>query len=219
MEIYIDDGTGDDWFFISVPISNVFAVSFDYTLKGHRILQQLLIAKKPFPTDQKPTMEWDTIVLENGQLLRREHVRWLDKGQDDWVNDEIWQTIWQEPLTDELKNKLLAYSNLVRKNANNVAVISGEVADFERLLRSLVAPYAYPKQNWINPSVEVREDNIGGKGMFAIAPIKKGEMVVVWGGEALATDEAKAAKQKGKLVMQWDEDLWTAEDRGDDISY
>jgi len=76
----------------------------------------------------------------------------------------------------------------------------------------------YPKDSWMSSKVEVRESSIG-KGMFAKKPIKSGEAVVVFGGSSCNTQEAKEWEKKGKLVMQWDDDLWTYEDPGNEDTY
>lgn len=76
----------------------------------------------------------------------------------------------------------------------------------------------YPKESWMSSKVEIRESNVG-KGMFAKEAIKEGETVVIFGGETANTQEAKEAEKTGKLVMQWGDDLWTIEDRGDDDTY
>ncbi len=74
-------------------------------------------------------------------------------------------------------------------------------------------------QSWIDPRVEIRESSIGSKGMFATAPISVGEKVVVWNEQYTDAVGAKKAKEEGKLVMQWDENLFSVEDRGDDEAY
>ncbi len=76
----------------------------------------------------------------------------------------------------------------------------------------------YPEKSWINPKLEVRETKIG-KGMFTKEPLKEGEVVVIWGGDAINTEGAKLAEEAGKLVLQWDDDVFSVEDRGDDPSY
>ncbi len=75
------------------------------------------------------------------------------------------------------------------------------------------------KKDWINPKIEIREAFGKGRGMFAINPISKGEKVMIWGGEYVNKKEAEKAKITGKLVMQFDDDLFTIEDRGDDLGY
>lgn len=74
-------------------------------------------------------------------------------------------------------------------------------------------------QTWITPKVKISQSKLGGKGMFAIRDIEEGEKIVVWGGNYVGGDEAVRAKSNGKLVMQWDDDLYSVEDRGDDESY
>lgn len=76
----------------------------------------------------------------------------------------------------------------------------------------------YPKETWISPKIKVRGSKIG-KGMFAEEPIRKGESVVIWGGEYTDTENALKAKETGRVVMQWDDDIWTVEDRGSDDTY
>ena len=76
-----------------------------------------------------------------------------------------------------------------------------------------------PENDWINPKIEIKETQSRGKGMFAISPIAKDEEVVRWGGIFIHKDEAEKAKQEGKLVMQFDEDLYSIEDRGESDAY
>lgn len=76
-----------------------------------------------------------------------------------------------------------------------------------------------PVESWISPKVEIGDSKLGGKGMFAIEAIPAGEKVLVWGGEYVSAAEAEKAKSAGKLVMQWDTDLFSIEDRGEDDAY
>lgn len=76
-----------------------------------------------------------------------------------------------------------------------------------------------PKNDWVTPKVEIREASNKGKGLFAIDLIKIGEDVVVWGGYFINTLDAQKAKEEGKLVMQFDEDLFSVEDRGESDAY
>lgn len=73
--------------------------------------------------------------------------------------------------------------------------------------------------SWITPKVMIISSNISGKGLFAIAEIKRNEKVVMWKGNYFNKKEADKVKCEGKLLMQWDEDLFSVEDRGDDIAY
>lgn len=75
------------------------------------------------------------------------------------------------------------------------------------------------KEDWINPKIETRQVIDKGIGMFAIRPIKKGEKVLIWGGEYINKEQAEKAKSKGKLVIQWDDNLFSTEDAGNDRGY
>ena len=76
-----------------------------------------------------------------------------------------------------------------------------------------------PKESRLNPKIAIRETDSRGKGMFAMEPIKTGEAILVFGGEYVNAEEAKEAERRGKLVMQWDDDLFSVEDRGADPTY
>lgn len=75
------------------------------------------------------------------------------------------------------------------------------------------------EKDWINPKIEIRDASGKGRGMFAVAKIDEGEKVLVWGGEYVNGVEAEKAKAAGKLVVRWDEDLYSIEDRGEDAGY
>lgn len=76
-----------------------------------------------------------------------------------------------------------------------------------------------PKKAWISSKGEIRQSSIDRKGMFTQEPIKKGEKVIIWGGIYVTKTKAMMEEQNGKLIMQWDTDLYSVEDRGDDDSY
>lgn len=76
-----------------------------------------------------------------------------------------------------------------------------------------------PTESWLTSKVIIQETTNRGKGMFAVAPITQGEVIVVFGGEYVDTAQASLAEKQGKLVMQWDTDLYSVEDRGDDPAY
>src|SRR5579872_7178209 len=72
---------------------------------------------------------------------------------------------------------------------------------------------------WLNPKIEIKSSEIGGRGMFARSVITEGEEVVRFGGEYVSKKEADEGKKNGKLVMQWDDDLYSIEKRGEDDTY
>lgn len=75
------------------------------------------------------------------------------------------------------------------------------------------------KKSWINPKIEIKNSPVSGRGMFALEKINVGEDILTFGGDYIDTASADEERRDGKLVMQWDEDLFTAEDRGDDDTY
>ncbi len=81
----------------------------------------------------------------------------------------------------------------------------------------------FPKSSWITPRVEIRDSKIHGKGMFAKEPIKKGETVVVWGGEYVNKEESeKLKKEPNSVIIQVGDDLFCVEKEGEetkDLTY
>lgn len=76
-----------------------------------------------------------------------------------------------------------------------------------------------PKETWMNPKIEIRKTSNKGKGMITNELIKTDDIILIWGGEYTNAKGAKEVKEKGKLVLQWDDDLFSVEDRGDDMGY
>ena len=75
-------------------------------------------------------------------------------------------------------------------------------------------------EEFISPKVTIKKSEVEGRGMFAKELIREEEVVARLGG--LYTDdreEAKTAKEEGKLIMQWDTNLFSIEDRGESESY
>src|SRR5262249_47384521 len=54
----------------------------------------------------------------------------------------------------------------------------------------------YRLQSWIDPRIDIRAAPGRGKGSFARAPIRAGEIVTVWGGPVFTTAEVKTRKTK-----------------------
>jgi uncharacterized protein len=85
-----------------------------------------------------------------------------------------------------------------------------------------------PGETWLSPKIEVRASPVHGRGTFAVAEIAAGEIVEVWGqlwqGRLTAEYTADAARaelaaQRGMVVMQWDDELFSIERRGADPGY
>jgi len=140
MNIEIDHiPSPEDSFFISVGISDTESISFDYTIKAHRVVKQVLIDSKPFPKDKKPTAEWDTLILVDRKFVKKYHVKWIDMGKKDWVNDEIWEMAWARPISGQTRDKLLYYSHLICDNYKNLDKFSKELKEFEDFLSKEIA--------------------------------------------------------------------------------
>lgn len=71
----------------------------------------------------------------------------------------------------------------------------------------------YRQEPWIDPRIEIRKSPLEGKGMFALQPIKQGEVVVIWALlEWYATlEEAEKAAEEGKIIQILDEDVFELE--------
>jgi len=136
MNLEIDyNPTPSNAFFISVEITPKLAISFDYTLKGHRVIKQVLIEHKPFPKDKKPTAEWDALVINDAKFIKKYHVKWLDLDAKDWVNNDIWQTVLHQPIAKDAADKLLYYSQLVSDNYEHLSEFKKDYQGLEELLK------------------------------------------------------------------------------------
>lgn len=53
--------------------------------------------------------------------------------------------------------------------------------------------------SWLSPKLEIREEKtIEGRGMFARQPIAKGEIITIWGGDVVPTEDFKALGEHQK---------------------
>jgi len=85
----------------------------------------------------------------------------------------------------------------------------------------------YRKKSWIDPRIKITSSLLHGKGMFAVAPIKQGEVVVIWalpntyktGEEAKRAAAKGIAKGKTIQVFQIDEGLFSVEEKDADPTY
>lgn len=135
MQIHIDyNPTPKNHFFISLQLNDKEVISFDNTIKGHRIIKQVFSEYKTFPKDAKFDSEWKTIVIENGKFVREYRVQWIDLDKKDWLNGEVWETVWEKPISKELTEKLLHYSQLISDNYKILDKFSSDLEKFEQLL-------------------------------------------------------------------------------------
>lgn len=145
MDIEVDyNPAPQKMFFISAALNAKEAISFDFTSKGHRIIKQVLIGKKSFPKNKKCSSEWDAIVLKNGKLGKRKkyHVKWIDLGKKDWVNNEIWETLWEKRMPQLIQARLQKYSWFVSDHYTQIKKFEKEFQIFDQFIEKLVRKYA-----------------------------------------------------------------------------
>lgn len=70
------------------------------------------------------------------------------------------------------------------------------------------AKYLHP---WRDSRIEVRYSPIHGQGMFACAPVKAGEVVLIWGGTVFTEAEIRAGKANPLSMSILDEGLYLAD--------
>jgi hypothetical protein len=142
MNIEVDyNPTPSKNFFISVSLNSREAISFDNTSKGQRILKQILIQRKKMPENHTITSEWDALIINNKKLVKKYHVRWVDFGRRDWVNNEVWEAKQPNGISKRLTEKLLDYSLLISDNYRNLNKFKKELIDFEDLLAHEIFKY------------------------------------------------------------------------------
>ncbi len=62
--------------------------------------------------------------------------------------------------------------------------------------------------NWVSPKVETRKSTISGKGTFTKTSIKKGELIIAWGGDIIDFNTWKKLPENVKwLDLQIDDNL------------
>jgi hypothetical protein len=81
---------------------------------------------------------------------------------------------------------------------------------------------AYRPDDWIDPRIEVRPSPVHGWGMYATAPIRQGEVVTIWGGTLLLTEDDLSGDQyrmwqvEGYVWATIGEGLYLAQQLGPD---
>ena len=146
MKIYIDIGNkekkGDySSYFISISLSEKEVISFDNTYKGYRVIRQVLVEKKEMPSTQEITSEWDTILIEDGKFVQSEHIRWVDLDKKDWCNNEVWKTVSETPIPEDLNKSLLKYATIAKKHYKELHKFSKEMSEFKEFLSKEIDYY------------------------------------------------------------------------------
>jgi len=131
-------------YFISVGLNEKEAISFDNTTKGFRVIKQVLINKLKTPLDKLSDAisgEWYDIILKDGKFVRKNFVLWQDKDKIDIVNDEIWETVWEKPITKDTHETLVFYSQLISDNYEKLDQFIKQMADFETFIAKEIHKY------------------------------------------------------------------------------
>lgn len=68
----------------------------------------------------------------------------------------------------------------------------------------------YNKESWINSRVEIRGSKLNNKGLFAKAPIRKDEVVMIWGGELFTNEDIREGKYRKGSSVEIDEGIYLA---------
>ncbi len=132
-------------FFISIGLNEKEAISFDYTLKGHRVIKQVLVERisqeEAVKRYGKVSGEWDTIVLRDEKFVRKYHAEWIDRDKLDTVNGETWETVWEKPISKGVAEKLLYYSRLISDNYEKLDRFSKDMKEFEEFVSKEIEKY------------------------------------------------------------------------------
>jgi len=92
------------------------------------------LKKKIVNKNKLITGRWKTLVINNGKFVKSYNVLWIDYDNLDIINGEIWETIWEKLIDDNLDKKLLYYSRLICDNYLNLDKFSDEIIKFEKIL-------------------------------------------------------------------------------------
>jgi hypothetical protein len=111
---------GKDKYFFTITLNKKGdGISFDNTIKGHRILKQINAGE----IDTKNEVireEWDMHHFVNGELKEIIHEKWVDKGKDDIINGTIWRQVWEIPTPKEIDKMLIELNDFLWKNRKNL---------------------------------------------------------------------------------------------------
>ena len=110
----------DKYFFTILLNKKGDGISFDNTIKGHRILKQINVGK----IDTKNEIireEWDTFHFASGKFKEKIHEKWVDKGKDDVINGIIYKQVWEIQTPEEIDKLLLEFNNFLWENKENLS--------------------------------------------------------------------------------------------------
>lgn len=145
MKLYVDDGLSEDQFFLAVPVREDLVLGFENSIRGKRVILQTLVEHDPLPAGDPVHGEWDMILVEDGKVTGRSHVRWIDQGPYDWYNDCTWHTEQVQELDDSLCTMLLAYARMIRHHEKDLGRFTMQMRQMEIVLGTLVRKYGSEK--------------------------------------------------------------------------
>ncbi len=139
MDVYVDlVNPKKGGFFISVSQGKE-SISFDYTTKGHRVVKQVLL--KHTKTKEKPTLSWKTLRVLDGIPKGIHNVDWIDRGNIDIINGDVYKTVWEKPLPNKIKRDLLYMVEKIYKARGRLNSIRNILADLDTYLSMLMKKY------------------------------------------------------------------------------
>jgi hypothetical protein len=137
MRIYVDDGLSDDEFFLSIPVSETELLCFESSIRGQRVLTQKLVEHDPLPAGDPVHGEWDMIIVDDDKITGRTHVRWIDQGRYDWYNDCTWEIVSEQPMPDDMRDVILAYSKMIRHHEKDLGRFAPQIKQMQMVLKTI----------------------------------------------------------------------------------
>ena len=128
-------------FFFSVELSETESIAFDYTFAGHRVMKQILIGTTQSKKESAET--WGTIRIVDGKFIDKHRVEWIDRREkgEAIVNGNIWRTVWEKPLPEGIKEKLLDFSSQIYKHKSNLLDLEELFEDLDKYIRQIIGSY------------------------------------------------------------------------------
>lgn len=133
--------SGKDQFFFSVPISDTEDIAFDHTFAGHRVMKQELV--REVETNREPTDVWETLEIEDGELIGKERVEWIDRREEDEaiVNGKVWKAAWQKPLPQEVKEKLMGFATEIYDKKDDLENLNDTFESLDSYMKKIIKDY------------------------------------------------------------------------------
>jgi len=76
---------------------------------------------------------------------------------------------------------------------------------------------SYPPESWMSPKLTTKTSSVHGGGVFAVEPIKKGEVIVRWGGIVYTTQQLLDGDTNDQTACQIDDELHIASPAGTEL--